>query len=274
MNSKTGSAEEYLAGVRKQLADLPPEEVADILADITPQILEAAAESDRPLAERLGLPRRYAEELRAAAGLQARLSSGAGTARFALWCLAVGSVAAVAAGFLNMWMMRVNPRTLGGAVGLLLIVALLLLLAGALTVIRLGPSIRPVMVLPEVRRARAVASRIPTGARAYVRSVQPGWWLARGVLIVAPALLAHQPSILWTVALFTLAGVGVWTGPRGRTDRRWLWISVPITGFALGTLLLMVDVFWANPIMMTGDGTFYFMDRLLLTASGIATNTR
>ncbi|ALG06965.1 HAAS signaling domain-containing protein [Kibdelosporangium phytohabitans] len=266
MNSKTGSAEDYLAEVRKQLADLPPEEVTDILADITPQILEAATDSDRPLTERLGMPRRYAEELRAAAGLPARPSSGTGTARFALWSLTVGSVAAVGAGFLNMWVMRVSPRTFGGAVRLPLILALLLLLAGALTAIRLGPSIRSVMALPEVRRVCAVVSRIPVGVRAYIHSVQPGWWLARGVLIAAPALLAHQPSILWVVALFTLAGVGVWTGPRGRTDRRWLWISVPTTGFALGTLLLMVDVFWVNPVMMTGDGTFHFVDRLLLTA--------
>lgn len=260
MNSTTGSAEDYLKAVRKQLADLPSEQVADILADISPQILETAVESDRPLAERFGPPQRYAEELRTAAGLQASPSSGPGAARFALWSLAVGSAIAVGGGFINMWVMRTGPRTLDGVARFPLAAGLLLLLISALTAYRLGPSINAAMMLPEIRGIRALVEHVPVRLRVYLRSLQPGWWLGRGLLIAAPALLANQPGARWVVTLIVLAAVAVWVGPKARTDRRWLWISVPAAGFALGTALLLVNVFWANTFA-TFDGTFHFVNR-------------
>jgi hypothetical protein len=62
----------YLDQVRAALADLPPEERDDLLADVEPSLAEAAADGPEPLAERLGPPERFAEELRVAAGLPAR----------------------------------------------------------------------------------------------------------------------------------------------------------------------------------------------------------
>jgi uncharacterized membrane protein len=56
--------------VRARLADLPPEEREDLLADTEASLLEAAEEEDAPLALRLGPPERFADELRAAAGLE------------------------------------------------------------------------------------------------------------------------------------------------------------------------------------------------------------
>jgi len=61
----------YLAAVRAALADLPEEERDDLLADVRPSLIEAAAESGGNVAARLGPPEEFAAELRAAAGLQA-----------------------------------------------------------------------------------------------------------------------------------------------------------------------------------------------------------
>ncbi len=61
----------YLASVRDALADLPPAERDDLLAEVEVSLAEAAAESGSPIASRLGPPEDFAAELRAAAGLQA-----------------------------------------------------------------------------------------------------------------------------------------------------------------------------------------------------------
>jgi hypothetical protein len=61
----------YLAAVRAALADLPAEERDDLLADVRPSLVEAAAEGGGSLAARLGPPEEFAAELRAAAGLAA-----------------------------------------------------------------------------------------------------------------------------------------------------------------------------------------------------------
>jgi hypothetical protein len=59
----------YLAAVRQELGDLRPEERDDLLAEVEASLLEAAEESDAPIAARLGPPADFAAELRAAAGL-------------------------------------------------------------------------------------------------------------------------------------------------------------------------------------------------------------
>jgi uncharacterized membrane protein len=59
----------YLAAVRRELDDLRPDERDDLLAEVEASLLEAAAESDAPIAARLGPPADFAAELRAAAGL-------------------------------------------------------------------------------------------------------------------------------------------------------------------------------------------------------------
>jgi hypothetical protein len=62
----------YLERVRSELADLPPEERDELLADVEASLLDAASDSVVPLAEQLGPPERFAGELRAAAGLAPR----------------------------------------------------------------------------------------------------------------------------------------------------------------------------------------------------------
>jgi hypothetical protein len=61
--------EEYLDAVRAELADLQPNERDELLEDVEASLLDAAEETDAPLAARLGSPADFAAELRAAAGL-------------------------------------------------------------------------------------------------------------------------------------------------------------------------------------------------------------
>ncbi|HEV3478262.1 MAG TPA: hypothetical protein VG144_02305, partial [Gaiellaceae bacterium] len=60
----------YLAAVRESLADLPPLERDDLLAEVEASLADAAAETGSSLTSRLGPPDRFAAELLAAAGLQ------------------------------------------------------------------------------------------------------------------------------------------------------------------------------------------------------------
>jgi hypothetical protein len=73
----TPAAEQYLAEVDRELADLPAEERAELLEDLAMHLSALEEEGDeRPLATRLGSAADYAAELRLAAGLPAR-SAGA-----------------------------------------------------------------------------------------------------------------------------------------------------------------------------------------------------
>jgi hypothetical protein len=66
-------AQDYLAAVEHELADLPADDRSALLEDLALHLDALAAEDDdRPLAVRLGLPAAYAADLRAAAGLPAR----------------------------------------------------------------------------------------------------------------------------------------------------------------------------------------------------------
>jgi hypothetical protein len=59
----------YLAALRAELSDLAPDERDDLLAEVEPSLLEAAADGDEPIAGRLGAPADFAADLRASAGL-------------------------------------------------------------------------------------------------------------------------------------------------------------------------------------------------------------
>jgi uncharacterized membrane protein len=59
----------YAAEVRAELSDLPGDERDALLEDLEDHLAEVAAESEVPLAARLGSPKAYAAELRAAYGV-------------------------------------------------------------------------------------------------------------------------------------------------------------------------------------------------------------
>jgi hypothetical protein len=69
----TTEAQDYLAAVEHELADLPAEDRSALLEDLALHLDALGAEDDdRPLAVRLGSPAAYAADLRSAAGLPAR----------------------------------------------------------------------------------------------------------------------------------------------------------------------------------------------------------
>ena len=87
----------YLAAVRDALSDLPAAERDDMLADVEASVIEAAVESDAPIAARLGRPEEFASELRVAAGLQPPAEGRARTPRlFELASRALASPSVVA----------------------------------------------------------------------------------------------------------------------------------------------------------------------------------
>jgi hypothetical protein len=72
MSTTTGlppSVAAYLDALRAELADLAPEERDDLLSEVEPSLLEAAAEGNEPVAARLGPAADFAADLRASAGL-------------------------------------------------------------------------------------------------------------------------------------------------------------------------------------------------------------
>src|SRR6202049_3561199 len=58
----------YASSVRAALSDLPPAQAEVLLEDLEDHLREVASEAGGPLAERLGPPEQYAQELRAAYG--------------------------------------------------------------------------------------------------------------------------------------------------------------------------------------------------------------
>jgi hypothetical protein len=72
----TPEAEAFLARVREELADLPPDERDELLEDIESHLAEITGEGDAPLAVRLGSAEDFAHELRHSAGLPPRSAPG------------------------------------------------------------------------------------------------------------------------------------------------------------------------------------------------------
>ncbi|NUT53942.1 MAG: hypothetical protein HOV94_42635 [Saccharothrix sp.] len=232
----------YLDGMREALADLPAAEVAEIMDDAGAHVAEVAAEmgeefSLASLVDRLGTPRAYAEELRAAAGYPPPSAAepdgprAVGWARFALWSLVAGTVMAFC-------------FALGGGDGIELMTLVgLCTAAAALLVFRQNTLLPAITRLPEAvalldllrRVERADSHRV----LASLRALHPVWWLGRALLVAAAGVLVYGRPLVVVVGL-ALGALSLFAGPRARTDRRWLWISLPATGFALGLLLLLV----------------------------------
>src|SRR5438128_9349956 len=67
-NEQATAVSTYAASVRAALSDLPPDQAEVLLEDLEDHLREIAADAGGPLAERLGPPEQYAQELRAAYG--------------------------------------------------------------------------------------------------------------------------------------------------------------------------------------------------------------
>ncbi|GAB3006044.1 DUF1700 domain-containing protein [Saccharothrix stipae] len=244
MNTQTSTeVRHYLDGMRAALADLPAAEVAEIMDDASAHVTEVADEmgeefSLAALTDRLGTPRAYADELRAAAGYPSPAPAAAERpevrstllARFALWSLVAGTVMAFS-----------FALTRGDGVELTVIVGLCAA-AGALLVFRQSGLLAEIARLPETVALKDALDRADrselTRALVSLRVFQPVWWIGRALLIAAAGALLHRSPVL--LLSLALAALSLPAGPKSKTDRRWLWISLPATAFAVGVLLFIL----------------------------------
>lgn len=251
MSDKPTAVRVYLARVRTALADLPASEIEEILEDVRPHLAELEAELGEgarveTLIERLGTPESYAAELRAAGGYPA---PGEGTTqvlataapslvkpRIALWGLVFCALGLALLAFGAT--VSLSPDAF---IGLLLfapvfVVSLVLLLRGG---------VEPVLALPEVvwLRDTMAKGREQEDAGKFLRfagSLKPAWWVLCAVALIAFGLLfmlRHRSGVLLLPFLILAAVAALWVGPRVRTDRRLLWVAVPISAFVIGGAL-------------------------------------
>ncbi|GAA1976397.1 DUF1700 domain-containing protein [Amycolatopsis minnesotensis] len=244
---------DYLARVRTALADLPDAEIEEILEDVRPHLQEIAGELGEDarvdsMIERLGSPESYAAEIRAAGDYPAPPASPPPAEaknrprhpnlvpRIALWSL-VGSALFIAALGFGAGMSRRS-----GLLGFLVVPAVFLVF-GAVHVVKHG--LGPVKALPEVRAVLGyLRSEDRTDsqrrAMAYLRSLQPAWWLVcTAALALLGVLLVRRSSfaVLVLVALVVVGVVAIVVAPMLAKDRRWLWYSLPVSALAAGALL-------------------------------------
>ncbi|WP_410606226.1 DUF1700 domain-containing protein [Amycolatopsis sp. lyj-109] len=252
MSDKPTAVRVYLARVRTALADLPASEIEEILEDVRPHLAELEAELGEgarveALIERLGSPESYAAELRASGGYPAPgegatqvFTTTAGPSlvkpRIALWGLLFSALALALLAFGAA--VTVDPDVFAGLLlfAPVFVVSLVLLLRGG---------VEPVLALPEVAWLRTTMAKGREQEDAgkflrYLGSLKPAWWVLCAVALVAFGLLLmlrHRGAVLLLPFLILAAVAALWAGPRVRTDRRLLWVAVPISAFVIGGAL-------------------------------------
>ncbi|MFI6032136.1 DUF1700 domain-containing protein [Amycolatopsis magusensis] len=236
---------DYLARVRTALADLPQAEVDEILEDVRPHLLEIGAELGEgatlaAMTGQLGSPESYAAELRAAGDYPAP-DQGDGVrknphlgARLAVWSMAAMVVILLPFGVVVAASLAAEPLAL-------LIPATMVLVAGGWYLARHGDGV--LGRLPELKLVRSAMGR-DSKALAYLRSLRPAWWLLCAAVLLVFGLLLFvddgREGILALAALAVVAAVIVWFGPKSVTDRKWLWLSLPVSALVVGVMLGLV----------------------------------
>jgi hypothetical protein len=254
VNTRTDTeVQAYLDRLRSELAGLPAAEIEEIVQDLEPQVSAIAADPDTDsLTDRLGDPAEYARELRSALGMPDEPPAWRPPRwlpRTGLAVLAVTTVAACVAGYVTSRVMANDPRTP-------LLFLAFSLFASWLAVGRDRSAMREIAALPELRLAKerlAVAEQhLPVAA--YLTSLWPG------ILLVKAAFV--WLGTVWLFGWFGWLGAGgataavvaavvtVLVGNRVRRDRRWLWLSVPLGGWAVG---VGVKAMALLPLLASGD---------------------
>jgi hypothetical protein len=243
----------YLDRLRGELAGLPAAEIEEILQDVEPQVTAMAADlGTDTLADRLGDPADYAEELRGALGMPdepAPWRPAPWLARTGLVVLLATTVTACVAGYVMSQVMGNDPR-------FPLLFLLFGLFASWLAVGRDRSAMNEIAALPELRLLRerlAVAERrLPVVA--YLTSARPGLRLVKAALVWL--------GTVWLLGWFGWLGAGAATvavvaavltvlvGNRAQRDRRWLWLGIPLTGWALGVAVRAMELL---PLLSTGE---------------------
>ncbi|GLZ42980.1 hypothetical protein [Actinokineospora sp. NBRC 105648] len=263
MSTETGTRPElvdYLARVRAALADLPGDELAEVMEDVEPHVIEVFDEAGtgEEVVRRLGTPEAYAAELRAAGGYPPPFTDvltparRTWSARYAFWMTGFTTAVAFVTGLANFGG--------GGGAKFAPLIGFAILLAPALWSIFTGAVRRAdIEALPEyrfaLRKGRGLVAVLPEPVLAYFRSLRPAWWLVR-VLLVAVAVLAARSSS--AVPVLLVAVLVSWAGPRSRTDRRFLPVSVVANAFLTGVVLALVaTVLFGASSSARGDYGYY-----------------
>ncbi|WP_232662406.1 HAAS signaling domain-containing protein [Pseudonocardia sp. TRM90224] len=260
------AVEDYLAGIRGELADLPATEVSEILDDVGAHLSELAAElgegaDTAALTARLGSPSAYAAELRAAAGYPPKPAAQAAPAsstpaRLALIGLLVSTVG-------------MTLGTLAFEPAFVLLCALAVLLAVPLLT-RDGPRVPSVAALPAVQNFLNARPKVGSTWRSstdFVASLQPAWWLLRAFVAAGLVFAVFGTSTGLTAVLLlflVVAPVSVLLGFASRRDRRWLWAVVPLNGVAAAAMLLVAGSGLASPVQEYSSPASYSQPGLWL----------
>jgi hypothetical protein len=242
----TDTANGYLRRVRAELADLPAYELEEVMDDITAHLTELSQELRTPelLEARLGTPQQYAAQLRAAAGYPPRASNSGpadrGTA--ALGWLAVSTVLTPA--LLIAWFARdldSSPAVFGW-----LAAGLLPAILGLLALRNHDPSVvasTPVWIRYEQRLHR-LHSALPAGLRRDLVAIgQPVWWVLRGAMAgVALCGVIARTTEAGPLLAAALVGVlvSIKLGRLSQSDRRWLWLLVPLNAVAVLAVAILL----------------------------------
>ncbi|SDX52739.1 hypothetical protein SAMN05421504_10314 [Amycolatopsis xylanica] len=239
----------YLARVRTALADLPSAEVEEILEDVRPHLLEIEAELGQgarveQMIERLGTPENYAAELRVAGDYPPAASTEAPKTvvikeqakrimpRLALWGLIAAS-----AGLGLVGITVANNLRAEALVSLVLILPVLGFGVWYLTT----KGTAGIAELPEVRSLRAsLKKQDPEGLPKvlnYFRNLSPAWWLvcAAALILFGLMLVRRGNDGIAALPLLVVAAVAiVWGGRKVTADKRWLWLTLPVSLFVVG----------------------------------------
>lgn len=254
MNTSTDTeVQAYLDRLRSELAGLPAAEIEEIVQDLEPQVSAIAADPDaESVADRLGDPAEYARELRSALGMPdepVTRRPPSWLPRTGLALLAVTTVTACVAGYLAGHVVSSDSwyPLLFLAFGLF---------ASWLAVGRDRSTVRAVAALPELRlvRVRLTVAERHLPVVAYLTSLWPGMLLVKAAFAWLGAVWLFR-SIGWlgaggATAAVIAAVLTVLVGNRARRDRRWLWLSVPFGGWAVGVAVKAMELL---PVLATGD---------------------
>ncbi|GAA1032384.1 MULTISPECIES: HAAS signaling domain-containing protein [Amycolatopsis] len=249
---KPTAARTYLSRVRTALADLPANEIEELLEDVRPQLAEMESEAGatarvEDLVARLGTPESYAAELRASGGyppapavpeaateVLPTAKAGRVGPRLALWGLMFCAAGTALIAFYTA--VRFNAAALAG----MILLAPVFAVSVAFLLLRGLDAMRE---LPEVVRARAMVKsmredRSADRALTYLNSLKPAWWVVCGFALLAFGLLLmirDLHAVLLLPVLLVGAGLVMWAGPRIKVDGRMLWIAVPVSAFVVGS---------------------------------------
>lgn len=243
----------YQGRVREELADLPSAELEEVIDDIASHLVDVSDElgedlSQQTLVSRLGTPQEYAAELRAAAGYppRGRLHGPS----HGLAALALGALSVIIA--VGVTISVIVSSRLDAAAFVWSAIALLPALLGVMSLRGDDPSI--VTKTGAWRTGQRALARMKAGLPAFIgreaREVGlPVWWAARGglggiaVCYVVGGLLvgseAKDATVL-SAAGFIGAFGSVWLARVSQSDRRWLWLCVPLNAVACTALLLLM----------------------------------